>query len=99
MERKFPYCDYELLPQSKWNYGFTGGELTFIRREVGDFPFSPEGAPVCIETRLALVDWPMENGKCAELPRSEKAAAPAETLRLIPYGCTDLRMTELPMIK
>lgn len=99
VERKFPYCDYELLPQSKWNYGFTGGELTFIRREVGDFPFSPEGAPVCIETRLAPVDWLMENGKCAELPRSEKAAAPAETLRLIPYGCTDLRMTELPMIK
>ena len=46
---RYPYCDYELLPLSPWNYGFMGGELAFHQGTVGDCPFSPEGAPVWIE--------------------------------------------------
>ncbi len=99
VERKYPYCDYELLPLTPWNYGFVGGELTFHQGTVGDCPFSPEGAPVWIETSLAQVDWQMKNGLCEELPRSKAPISAPETLRLIPYGCTNLRMTELPILE
>lgn len=27
IERKYPYCDYELLPKSDWNYGFSDTTL------------------------------------------------------------------------
>ena len=97
VDRKFPYCDYEILPMSPWNYGFTGKEPVLVRGEVGEVPFSPEGAPVWLEVEMAQVEWAMGRGACEELPRSDKAIAPPEMMRLIPYGCTNLRMTEMPM--
>ena len=99
VERKFPYCDYELLPMSPWNYGFTGGELAFVQGETGSCPFSPEGAPVFLETELARLDWRMRDGICEEFPRSAEALSAPERMRLIPYGCTNLRMTEMPLVE
>jgi len=33
VERKFPYCDYELFPESPWNYAFAGTSGFSFRRE------------------------------------------------------------------
>lgn len=97
VERKFPYCDYELTPVSQWNYSFADAELKLRTAAWDGTPFSPEQPPVLLTAHLAPVDWPLEHGVCAEQPRSAAAIGPIQELDLIPYGCTDLRMTAMPM--
>ena len=101
VERRFPYCDYEMVPDSAWNYAFAGHDFRVIRQGVSDAPFSEAHPPVEIEALLQRVDWPLEDGYetvCAKLPGRTPQGAP-ERLHLIPYGCAKLRMTELPRLK
>lgn len=102
VERKFPYCDYEHTPASDWNYGYCDSPLTLERRGVGDVPFSSEQPPLVVKTQTCHIDWGLEEGYetlCAKIPQSTAPLdAPAET-ELYPYGCTKLRMTELPIVK
>ena len=69
---------------------------------MGDVPFSSEQPPLVVKTQTCHIDWGLEEGYetlCAKLPRSTTPLdAPAET-ELYPYGCTKLRMTELPIVK
>ena len=102
VERKFPYCDYEMWPKSPWNYAFAkdsadGLGLSVSENPIGDYPFAPEAAPVEITADLAPVDWPEEHGVALPEPKSRKATAEARKVRMIPYGCTYLRMTEMPV--
>ena len=52
-----------------------------------------------ISARLAPVDWPEEYGVAAREPRSRKAIGEARPVRMIPYGCARLRMTEMPTVE
>ena len=99
VERKFPYCDYEIYPKSKWNYAFSKGDkFLFETNEVGEMPFNPDTPPVTLSTMLAEVEWQSKNGICAEHPESLDIKNEPEMMKLIPYGCTNLRMTEMPLI-
>ena len=55
--REFPHCDYEVLPTSPWNYGLcideenVADELILEELELGNCPFSPQGAPIAIKTK------------------------------------------------
>ena len=102
VERVFPYCDYELIPRSAWNYGFDGAELTVEERGVGEVPFSTAKPPVVIKARMATVEWPWEpfyDSVAAVKPASNLATGEGEAKELIPYGCARLRMTEMPRVK
>ena len=100
VERRFPYCDYELYPASEWNYGFTDDERFAVSENpIGEYPFAADGAPVEISAMLAPVDWPEEHGVAAVEPRSRKALDAARAVRMIPYGCARLRMTEMPVVE
>ncbi|MDD4165178.1 MAG: glycoside hydrolase family 127 protein [Eubacteriales bacterium] len=98
VKRRFPYADYELFPESKWNYGFVSDKFTVIESEVGEVPFSNENPPVSISAEVSEIAWHFSDGVCAERPLSTKALSEPVTLNFIPYGCTDLRMTELPLL-
>ncbi len=98
VERTFPYCDYELKPQEKWNYGFCSREAQVKLRPMTDCPFSPEGAPVELVLPMAEIPWESAYGVCAREPDSRAPLEEPEEKRLIPYGCTNLRMTEMPML-
>lgn len=99
-----PAADYEVRPTAPWNYALAleGADLAeAIRvehRPVGDCPFSPAGAPI-VATAPArrLPGWGLDRGSAAPPPLSPaETDQPLETVTLIPYGCTNLRLTELP---
>ncbi len=101
VERKYPYCDYQLIPLSPWNYAFTGADFEVSRNEVGEIPFSQARLPVTIRADLRRIDWGLKfpyRSVCRKTPKSTAPISPAEPVTLIPYGCAKLRMTEMPVL-
>ncbi len=99
VERKFPYCDYEYYPESKWNYGFADTSLAVEKRDISDTPFSSVNPPLVIKANVKEIDWGYADGYdtvCAKVPESTKATGDNQQVELYPYGCAKLRMTELP---
>lgn len=100
VERKFPYCDYEYIPESDWNYAYCGTELKVQRNEISDIPFSSENPAVTIKTAVKKINWGLEDGYetvCAKIPESREPIGEEEEILLYPYGSAKLRMTELPL--
>lgn len=102
VERKFPYCDYELSSKDEWRYGFSGELLKVCENTGDDIPFSSKCPSVSIETQLARVAWDYAEGYntvAARCPDSVLGLSEPKEMTLIPYGCAKLRMTEMPIIK
>lgn len=101
VERKFPYCDYELIPVSDWNYAYSSNSLSVQRNDLSDIPFSSKNPPVTVKTGVKKINWGFEDGYdtvCAKIPESREAAGDEKEITLYPYGCAKLRMTEIPKI-
>ena len=98
IERRFPYCDYEVFAENKWNYGFTDESFAVLEYNVAEQPFSPEQPAVKIATKLAEVSWDFEYGVCKAAPNTRKASDSPVDIQMVPYGCTSVRMTELPKV-
>lgn len=101
VERRFPYCDYELLPVSGWNYGFASGQLKCEKRPVSESPFSISEPAVILNAEMSEVQWELRKdypGVCKEFPEQDGTVGKPESKRLFPYGCTKLRMTEMPLV-
>ena len=97
--RKYPYCDYELIPQSNWNYAFCSKDISVETNEISRIPFSAEHPPIVLKTKLQAIDWGFEekyDTVCAKKPQSLEPTSEAMEMELVPYGCAKLRMTELP---
>lgn len=105
--RELPHGDWEIYPTSPWNYALKVDESTletdvrFEQGEVGERPFSPEGAPVKARVKARrLPGWELVNGSAGDTPASPaESAEPEEEVTLLPYGCTNLRVTELPTLQ
>ena len=98
VERKFPYCDYEMFPASKWNFGFCDENFEVIFDSLSDIPFSIEHPPIKIKTKMVSVPWQKKGEICAISPSKRIALSKPTDVFLQPYGCTNLRMTEMPYI-
>ena len=97
--RVYPFCDYRVEAESPWNYALVkGGRMTYEEREPGAYPFSPDGAPCAIHAEMYEIPWTKEYGRCRNRPDSTRHDAKRHVVEWIPYGCTNLRMTELPML-
>ena len=102
VERRFPYCDYELIPKSAWNYGFAGQTLTVQERPVDAVPFSSVNPPLAVKADLTPVKWDWADGfdtVPAVTPVNNIPLGAAQEMALVPYGCAKLRMTEMPKLR
>ncbi len=101
-----PAADWQVFPLSPWNYGLlvdSEGQLAepvITERPLGDCVFSPQGAPVVMQTAAALLpQWQLQENSAGQLPQSPlPVEGPLVRVELIPYGCTNLRIAEFPML-
>ncbi len=107
LHEKAPAADWEVYPATPWNYGLLideqdpGRSAEVSEKPVGDFPFSPAGAPVEMKVKgRRLIQWEMKNQSAAPPPASPVTSAEElETLTLIPYGAAKLRITAFPQLR
>jgi hypothetical protein len=101
-----PHADWEMYPTTVWNYGVLVDEaspeksIRFEEREIGDFPFSPDGAPLLAVLKGRQIPyWVLERNAAGIPPVSPvQSDTPLVELEMIPYGCTNLRVTEIPWL-
>ena len=103
VERKFPWCDWEVRPTSEWQFAFDFADPAEIAvhpaEDVGEVPFAPENAPCWLEVPVSQINWgyePLCGMVAREKPLSAMPVGPKQTVRFLPYGATNIRLTELP---
>ncbi|GAB4515533.1 MAG: glycoside hydrolase family 127 protein [Anaerolineae bacterium] len=102
-----PHGDWEIYPESAWNYGLLldpaapEAHLQVTTSPVGEIPFHPEQAPVRLELEAARIDgWGLVQNSAGPVPIGPLAArSRPTTVTLIPYGSTQLRITEFPWLR
>ncbi|MBN1362848.1 MAG: glycoside hydrolase family 127 protein [Sedimentisphaerales bacterium] len=105
--RELPHADWEVRPTTPWDYALLVDEtnpdagVTFAEQPVGEKPFSPDGAGMEATVKgRQLRNWRLAHGWAAEVPPGlQESRQPLEELTLIPYGCTNIRVTEFPRLR
>ena len=113
--RELPHGDFEVRPTTPWNYGLVLDErnpassVRFEERPIGERPFSPEGAGTIAHARGRRIPaWKVIRGWAGELspadaqwadPSGPISDQPVEEIELLPYGCTNIRITEFPKVR
>lgn len=71
------------------------------RRSPGETPFSTEDPPITLSAPGRRVPgWTLKENAAGPIPASPVAGeGPVRDISLIPYGCTDLRITEFPLVE
>ena len=101
VKREAPYCDYHVVRQSDYNYGFVAREVEVLERPISDIPFAEKNPPVVAKVRMAKIEWELADGYETVPSDTPMAYAIGEVkeMELYPYGCAKLRVTEMPMCK
>ena len=102
VERKFPYCDYQFIPTTPWNYGYADDDFEVCYNKIGNIPFSQHEPPVTLRAKMKQIDWGLKfpyRSVCRKTPKSTEPISDVQEIELCPYGCARLRMTEMPVLK
>jgi uncharacterized protein len=107
------FPEVEFLPKSDWRYGFDRmpkndlGKIQVVENVMPENPFLEDQAAVELKLPLCpLPGWSPETngaayGEPGGLPSALelRAAGQPETMTLVPYGATHLRLTTLPVVQ
>ncbi len=105
--KDLPFDDWEVLPKSDWNFALSidpqnpSASAAFENERVEDPAFAPGKAGLSLTVKARkLPSWTIEKSAAATPPQSPvNSDEPEQTLKLVPYGTTDLRITEFPRLK
>lgn len=101
----YPY--YEIFAKSPWNYGLIldsanmANSFEVIEKDVPAQPFAPDQVPVVLTAKARRIPYwkPNKFGHADPIPVSPvKSTAQVETVKLIPYGSTRLRISYIPQV-
>lgn len=99
---------WNLTPASPFNYGVdpallpADGKLEAIidKEKMGKgYPFDMADNPITVKLPVRRINWEIEGGMLnPELPAENEVVAQdaTEVIELVPYGCTELRLTVFP---
>ncbi len=112
IENSDQYGDYyEVSPVSPWNYGLMEvpeerwqQAFEVVKKDhMPDYPWNLANAPIELKaSAVRLPNWELYDGNAGPLAYSPQSMPPGEkpeTITLIPYGCTTLRITEFPVVQ
>ena len=101
VERKFPYCDYQFVPKTPWNYAYSDTDFDICYNEISEIPFSQSKPPVKVKAKMQQIEWGLKfpyRSIARKTPKSRVPITDVQEIELYPYGCAKLRMTEMPLL-
>lgn len=93
------FVSLSMRPQGRFNFALASTNVAkVVRTGAAGYPYDLKSVPVAIEVEAREIDWALkENRFTPELPRVVSPRAEKnETIRLVPYGATCLRLTAFP---
>lgn len=93
------FSDREIEPVSEWRYGIKSDLSDAIITTMDNSSTLPFGAPnITIEVTGKKVDWKIKNNQCDKVSSVKDNNNEYERIILVPYGTTNLRISQFPEI-